>query len=160
GRLGMWGTSYGGITALKAAAERPPHLRAIVPVNATWDNYTDFLLLGGCRNAFWANGDWGPRMVAYNLTPPLAPDPDDRLTRLWQERLEQSRPWCLDWYDARGEAERWAARQIHADRVTAPTLAVCGWWDFYPQGTLDYFARLAGPKKLLLGPWKHALPDL
>jgi hypothetical protein len=49
GNVGMWGTSYGGITALKAA-ERPAHLRAIVPVNATWDNHSDFLLLGGCRN--------------------------------------------------------------------------------------------------------------
>src|SRR5262249_22651882 len=38
--------------------------------------------------------------------------------------------------------------------------AVCGWRDFYPQGTLDYFARLGGPKQLLMGPWKHILPDL
>ena len=45
GGVGMWGSSYGGITALKTAAERPPHLRAIVPVHATTDNYLDFLLL-------------------------------------------------------------------------------------------------------------------
>src|SRR5258708_6297975 len=43
---------------------------------------------------------------------------------------------------------------------TAATLAVCGWFCFYPQGTLDYFARLGGPKKLLIGPWKHILPAL
>ncbi len=160
GNVGMWGTSYGGITALKTAAERPPHLKAIVPVNATHDNYTDFLLLGGCRNGFWANGDLGPRMVAYNLTPPLTPDPDGHLARLWTERLERSVPWCLDWYDAHDEAARWSARVIPVDRIMAATLAVCGWWDFYAQGTLDYFARLVGPKKLLMGPWKHALPDL
>ena len=160
GNVGMWGTSYGGITALKTAAEQPAHLKAIVPVNATWDNYTDFLLLGGCRNAFWANGDWGPRMIAYNLTPPLAPDPDGHLLRLWMQRLEQASPWCLDWCDARDEVARWATRAIPAERVASATFAVCGWWDFYPQGTLDYFARLAGPKKLLMGPWKHALPDL
>ncbi len=160
GAVGMWGISYGGITALKAAAERPPHLKAIVPVHATWDNYSDFLLLGGCRNGFWANGDWGPRMIAYNLAPPLAPDPDGRLARLWQERLEHSTPWCLDWYDSPDEVARWAARAIPAERITAATFAVCGWQDFYPQGTLDYFARLAGPKKLLLGPWKHIMPDL
>ena len=45
-------------------------------------------------------------------------------------------------------------------RIMAATLAVCGWWDFYSQGTLDYLARLGGPKKLLIGPWKHILPDL
>src|SRR5215208_1254912 len=32
GRVGIWGTSYGGITAMAIAATRPPHLRAIVPV--------------------------------------------------------------------------------------------------------------------------------
>ena len=126
-----------------------------MPINATWDNFSDFLVLGGCRGAFWANGEWGPRMVAYNFTPPLAPDPDGRLARLWRERLEHAQPWCLDWYDARDETARWAAREIRAERITAATLAVCGWWDFYSQGTLDYFARLGGPKKLLLGPWKR-----
>lgn len=160
GHVGMWGTSYGGITALKAAAERPPHLRAIVPINATHDNYLDFLLLGGCRNGFWANGDWGPRMIAYNLTPPLAPDPDGRLAQLWAERLEQSRPWCLEWYDPANEAARWAARAIPVERIQAATFAVCGWKDFYVDGTFDYFSRLTAPKKLLMGPWKHAFPNL
>jgi putative CocE/NonD family hydrolase len=160
GSVGMWGTSYGGITALKAAAERPPHLRAIVPIHATTDNFLDFLLLGGCRNGFWANGDWGPRMVGYNLTPPLAPDPDGRLAALYAERLEHARPWCLDWYDPTDEAARWAERATPVERVAAATLAVCGWQDFYVQGTLDYFRRLSAPKKLLMGPWKHAFPDL
>ncbi len=159
GQVGMWGTSYGGITALKAAAQRPPHLRAIVPIHATADNYLDFLLLGGCRGGFWPNGDWGPRMIGYNLTPPLGPDPDGRLARLWAERREQSRPWCLDWYDHADEAARWAARAIPVERVAAATFAVCGWQDFYVQGTFDYFHRLAGPKKLLLGPWKHVFPN-
>jgi putative CocE/NonD family hydrolase len=57
GHVGMWGTSYGGITVLKTAAERPPHLRAVVPIHATTDNDLDFLLLGGCRNGFWPNGE-------------------------------------------------------------------------------------------------------
>jgi predicted acyl esterase len=160
GRVGMWGTSYGGITALKAAAERPPHLRAIVPIHATADNFLDFLLLGGCRNGFWASGDWGPRMIGYNLTPPLGPDPDGRLARLWAERLERSRPWCLDWYDPVDETARWARRAIPVERITAATFAVGGWQDFYAQGLLDYFQRLTAPKKLLMGPWKHAFPNL
>lgn len=160
GNVGMWGSSYGGITALKTAAERPPHLKAIVPVHVTTDNYLDFLLLGGCRNGFWPSGDWGPRMVAYNLTPPLAPDPDGRLARLWAERLQHSRPWCLDWYDSSNEAARWAERAIPVERITAATYAVCGWKDFYVEGTLDYFKRISAPKKLLMGPWKHAFPNL
>ena len=49
---------------------------------------------------------------------------------------------------------------IPVERITAATFAVCGWKDFYVQGTLDYFRRLAGPKKLLMGPWKHVFPNL
>src|SRR5262249_19729664 len=63
GMVGMWGTSYGGITSLKTAAHRPAHLKAIVPINATTDNFLNFLLVGGCRYGFWSNGDWGPRMI-------------------------------------------------------------------------------------------------
>src|SRR5947209_9299083 len=41
GRVGMWGLSYGGFTSIQVAALRPPHLRAIVPIQATDDRYTD-----------------------------------------------------------------------------------------------------------------------
>lgn len=160
GSVGAWGTSYGGITALKTAAERPPHLKAIVPIHATTDNFLDFLLLGGCRNGFWPNGDWGPRMIGYNLTPPLGADPQGRLESLWTERLKHARPWCLDWYDAANETARWAGRAIPVEQVTAATLAVCGWKDFYVDGTLDYFQRITAPKKLIMGPWKHVFPNL
>ena len=40
GNVGMWGVSYGGITALSVAATRPPHLKAIVPIHASADLYT------------------------------------------------------------------------------------------------------------------------
>jgi len=160
GNVGMWGTSYGGITSLKTAAERPPHLKAIVPIHATTDNFRNFLTVGGCLNGFWANGDWGPRMVGCNLTPPLESDHDGSLDRLWTERLKDARPWCLEWYDATDEAARWAERAIAVEQVTAATFAVCGWKDFYAQDTLDYFHRLGGPKKLLMGPWKHIFPNL
>jgi predicted acyl esterase len=145
---------------LKAAAERPPHLRAIVPIHATADNYNDFLLLGGCPGGFWANADWGPRMIGYNLTPPLCDDPDGHFARLWAARLEQFRPWPLEWYEHGSDPQRWARRAVAVERIEAPTYAVCGWRDLYPDRTLDYFNRIPAPKKLLMGPWKHVFPDL
>ena len=50
GRVGMYGVSYGGISALRTAAARPPHLRAIIPLLATADPYDDFVYPGGCFN--------------------------------------------------------------------------------------------------------------
>ena len=35
GSVGVWGYSYGGITALSIASTQPPHLRAIIPIHAT-----------------------------------------------------------------------------------------------------------------------------
>src|SRR5262249_39363180 len=151
--------TVGGFPGAKHATKKPPHLRAIVPVHATDDNYFDFLRLGDCPAGFWPNGDWGARMIGYNLTPPLRLDPDGRLAQTWAQRLEHSRPWCLDWYEPVDQAARWAGRAIAMERITAPPLAVCGWQAFYTQGNLDYFARLAGPKKLLMGPWKHVFPN-
>src|SRR4051794_21286103 len=47
GRVGMIGVSFGGITQLPTAAERPPHLRAIAPSSATSDLYRDVTYPGG-----------------------------------------------------------------------------------------------------------------
>ena len=41
-----------------------------------------------------------------------------------------------------------------------PTLAVSAWHDSYPRETLDYHSRLNVEKRLVLGPWKHELPDI
>src|SRR5262249_50772447 len=71
GSVGVGGAPYGGITALSVAAPRPPHLKAIAPIHACSDIYYDFVAPGGCRGGFWSQADWGPRMVAFNLMPPL-----------------------------------------------------------------------------------------
>ena len=49
--------------------------------------------------------------------------------------------------------------------VTAPAVHVGGWFDFYPQGTINSFASrqaIGGPgargnQKLVMGPWEHAV---
>jgi len=52
GNVGMWGISYGGFTAIQVATLQPPHLKAIVPMYATDDRYTDDVhYLGGCLTA-------------------------------------------------------------------------------------------------------------
>jgi putative CocE/NonD family hydrolase len=52
-----------------------------------------------------------------------------------------------------------------AANITAPAVHVGGWFDFYPQGTLNNFASrryLGGPgargnQMLVIGPWEHAI---
>src|SRR5207249_11041920 len=47
GRVGMIGVSFGGITKLLTAAQRPPHLRAIAASSALSDLYRDVAYPGG-----------------------------------------------------------------------------------------------------------------
>ena len=47
GRVGMIGVSFGGITQLLTAAQRPPHLKAIAPSSALSDLYRDVAYPGG-----------------------------------------------------------------------------------------------------------------
>ena len=160
GNVGMWGVSYGGITALAVAATRPPHLRAIVPIHACADIYHDFVAPGGCRGGFWSHADWGPRMVAYNLTPPLLEDPEGRWARIWAERLEANAPWLFAWWDHPDPDDFWAARVIPVERIACPTFHIGGWRDLYAEATVRDHARIQAPKRLLMGPWKHAFPDV
>lgn len=160
GQVGMWGVSYGGISALAVAATRPPHLRAIAPIHACADIYHDFVAPGGCRGGFWSHADWGPRMVAYNLTPPLLEDPDGRWARIWAERLEENVPWLFAWWDHPDYDDFWAARAIPVERIACPTFHVGGWRDLYAEATVRDHARIQAPKRLLVGPWKHAFPDV
>jgi putative CocE/NonD family hydrolase len=160
GNVGMWGVSYGGITALAVAATRPPHLRAIVPIHAGADLYHDVVAPGGCRGGFWLGADWGPRMVAFNLTPPLWQDAEGRWARLWAEHLEANDPWLFAWWDHPGFDEFWRARVIPVERIACPTFNVGGWRDLYAEATVRDHAAIRAPKRLLMGPWKHAFPDV
>jgi uncharacterized protein len=160
GHVGMWGVSYGGITALAVAATRPPHLRAIAPIHAGADIYRDFVAPGRCRGGFWSHADWGPRMVAYNLTPPLLEDPEGRWARIWAERLESSAPWLFAWWDHPEPDEFWDARAIPVERIACPVFQIGGWRDLHAEATVRGHARIQAPKRLLMGPWKHAFPDV
>ena len=160
GNVGMWGVSYGGITALAVAATRPPHLKAIVPIHASADLYHDVVAPGGCRGGFWLGADWGPRMVAFNLMPPLWHDADGRWARVWAEHLEANGPWLFAWWDHPDFDAFWQSRVIPVERIACPTFHIGGWRDLYAEATVRDHARIPAPKRLLMGPWKHAFPDV
>src|SRR5258708_12736674 len=78
GRVGMIGVSFGGITQLLTAAQRPPHLLAIAPSSATSDLYPDVVYPGGVLDSDFTF-PWTPFQkkgrTDYAIThpPPTAP---------------------------------------------------------------------------------------
>lgn len=160
-RVGVWGMSYGGIMSLAVAAQRPPHLRAIVPIYGCADLHRDFIAPGGCTNCLGSYG-WVSLVLALDLAPPGFVDPHGRWEAVWRERLERLRKgdiWPLDWQHHRDHDSYWQDKAIPVDQIDVPALVVGGWRDIYPQAMPDAYERMRGPKKLLMGPWVHTLPD-
>lgn len=156
GRTGIWGASYGGNTALAIAALRPPSLRAIVPIHAIDSEFQGAGWPHGCRGALVGEVDWGPRMIGTQLVPPLRFG--DRWLERWRARLEAlDQPFPFAWHTL--PPETWARWTTDIAAIEVPTLAVSAWHDSYPRETVDYWRRLRSEKRLVLGPWKHELPD-
>jgi putative CocE/NonD family hydrolase len=174
GAVGMVGRSYAGACQWLAAAERPPHLRALVPVVTGSDFFDGWIYQGGAFqlgfNLFWTHLMSDPRRAskisdAYRHLPlPDVPLPEPKWSRLY-----------LDWLAHSTDDDYWQSLSIDRryDRVEVPALNVGGWYDIFLGGTLENFARMREEggaeaardgQRLVVGPWAHgstygAYPD-
>lgn len=158
GSVGMYGISYGGISALRTATARPPHLRAIAPMYAATDFYSDFVYPGGCLNCL-AVSIWTSLMLAMELAPPMLHDADGRWQSVWRRRVDQAEPWILAWLEHPDRDRFWIDKAIPVERIDVPTFLIGGWRDLYPEAMVRTYERLRGPRKLWMGPWSHVAPD-
>jgi uncharacterized protein len=161
GDVGMWGVSYGAITALKAAALKPAGLKAIAPIHGTLDLYRDWVYPGGCRHAYPALHWGGVNMLGLQLLPPAVRDASGEWRRIWQEKIESVEPYMAEWYEhPERDDEYWQDRTMDPGAIEAPALFIGGWQDFYAQGMPRTFNEVNGPKQLVMGPWTHEDPNL
>jgi putative CocE/NonD family hydrolase len=133
GNLGMWGSSYGGITALQTAMHAPPQLKAIIAMHALVDRYADDVHYhGGCLPVNESVA-WAGRMVALNALPPLPEVVGDCWYTLWLERLERTPQWPLDWlrHQTRDDYWRQGSLSEHWEAIRCPVFAIGGWADSY-----------------------------
>jgi putative CocE/NonD family hydrolase len=159
GQVGMWGVSYGAVMTLRTALLRPPALKAIVPVMGFLDPERDFVHPAGRRGCLASLGLWGLTTLAMHLTPPLLQDPDGRWRDRWHERLEHGEPYLCDLLEhGPGDAE-WRRRAVDPSAIDIPTFCVSGWRDLSCDAMTRTYERVRGPRRLLVGPWMHTLPD-
>lgn len=160
GRIGMYGLSYGGETTLRAAAERPAPLEAIVPIHATHTMYRAHTH-GGAAELYRMAGGWGPMMQVQQAMPPSPRDNEGRWAEAWEDHLDELRegaPWLFQLVEHDTRDAYWQGEDIPVDRIDVPTFAMTGWRDLFTTATMEYFPQLGGEKRLLLGPWRHNLP--
>jgi putative CocE/NonD family hydrolase len=163
GHVNMMGISYGGFTALQVAALQPPHLTSIVPVDFTDDRYTDDChYRGGLLRMYYDLGWYGTRMVAWNAMPTDPTFAAEGSRAIWERHLAEDEPYLLAWLRHQVDGPYWRQGSVAdiVERITCPTFLIGGWRDGYPNPPLRLFQRLAGPRKLLVGPWDHRYPDI
>jgi len=168
GAVGMWGISYGGFTAIQVAALRPPHLRAIVPMYATDDRYTDDVhYVGGCPTISEL-AQYAVSQVGMNAMPPRPAywqrDTVDHRQADWRDRwrtrLDETPPWPIEWLRRQTDGPYWRQGSLAPDydAIEAAVLHIAGWMDGYTDAAFRMLERCAAPCKVLVGNWVHAFP--
>lgn len=158
GNVGVWGASYSGRAAFLAATAGPPHLKTIVPIVPLFDLY-DLWFPGGCLGGHSTSG-WLTSMLAIDLLPPTVPDPDGARFDRWRLRLEQQEPRGLGWRRSRERTDGMWTQPLDLSNVDIPTFLIGGWGDIFRKEVLDAYDQLSGPRRLLIGPWEHTLPNV
>ena len=158
GAVGMYGTSYSGFNAIQVAMERPPQLKAIVPIFATDDRYGDDVHYFGGALKQLDLVDYPTYMIAMNALPPVPAIYGERWREEWEQRVRSSEPWLIRWLEHQRYDDYWKFGSLREDygAIEAATMIVAGWADGYTNNSLRTIERLRCPKRVILGPWAHA----
>ena len=163
GHVNMMGISYGGFTALQVATHAPPHLTSIIPIDFTDDRYTDDChYRGGLLRMYYDIAYYGGQMVARNALPPYPEWSGDAWAKVWEHHLAHDEPYLLKWYRHQTDGEYWRNGSVRdaPERIRCPAFLIGGWRDGYTNPPLRLFQHLRVPRKVLIGPWNHAMPDV
>jgi hypothetical protein len=162
GSVGMWGISYGGFTAIQVAKLRPPHLRAIVPMYATDNRYTDDVhYIGGCVTVSELS-QYAVSMVGMNALPARPTFRGEGWLEEWRERLDRTPVWLFEWLRQQHDGPYWRQGSLAPDydAINAAMLLIGGWMDGYVDSALRMLERcVSAPRRALIGNWVHDYPD-
>jgi len=159
GDLGVWGISYGAVTAMRAAALDHPRLKALIAIMGPLDPSRDAFDHDGARSDLHQRAYWSASMLVEQLMPPLAGYDTAAARRRWHTRMHEVEPFLLDFVRHGPADPALADRVLDPHSITVPTLCVGGWRDPYADAITRLYEQLPGTKQLLMGPWMHAMPQ-
>ncbi len=184
GRVGMWGSSYGGMVQFAAAVQAPPALRCLLPTVTPADYYGGLAYRQGAFQLGQLLGWYtmkSAQTVGYRATAgeDVTADGSALLAHTaslgaeyWQlpardmPAVSRILPAWQRWLDHETLDEYWRTLSYAArrDRITTPALHVGGWFDLFLGGTLDNYRTLRQHaateharrnQALIVGPWTH-----
>ncbi|MCX4576786.1 CocE/NonD family hydrolase [Streptomyces sp. NBC_01571] len=171
GRVGMFGLSRGGVTALRIAALAPEPLGALVTVCSDDDRFDHGIEHGiehGIDGAGGAVPTTGAHARAAAALAHVARPPDPAYVGqvmwrdMWVKRLETVDPFIRTWPSHPAQDPYGSNGGAHEDGsvIRAAVLAVGGWHDPYRDSVLRLVQSLPPDRvRGVIGPWSHAYPD-
>ncbi len=182
GDVGVFGSSYLGVTALQAALAAPPHLKAAVSY-LTGANYHDGWAYSGGAFELSFNLWWTSFLAwdTFTRTRLKTRERDATLAALaevasdWETAahhlplsdlpaFRKVAPYWREWLEHPSYDAFWKRidQTAKAGRLKAPLLQVAGWYDNFCRGHLDLHAAMQGARgrarsrsRLVIGPWDH-----
>jgi uncharacterized protein len=161
GKIGMWGISYGGFTAIQVAKLRPPWLKAIIPIMATDDRYaTDIHYVGGCVTVSELS-QYAVSMVGMNALPAWPAYRGAGWIEEWRDRLDRTPVWLFEWLRQQHDGPYWRQGSLAPDyeAIDAAIFSIGGWMDEYVDAAVRMQEHCRAPRRTLVGNWVHAFPD-
>ena len=183
GRVGVYGSSYNGVTTLQATVAAPPHLQACVAYMTGTDYHLGWVYSGGAYelgfNLWWALHQAWDTASRLGGTEAIA-EATARLTGGMMEPWRALRhlplgdlplfrgglaPYYYDWLSHPAYDDYWRRVDVvaRAAEIKTPVLHISAWYDGFLRGHLDLNERLkAHPDahvrdhhRFVLGPWDH-----
>ncbi|MFC4949965.1 CocE/NonD family hydrolase [Pseudonocardia sp. GCM10023141] len=168
GRVGIYGSSYHGMSAYQAVAAQPPHLRAAVAMVGATDLAATthpgglfelgFLTLYGLGHCVAA-------VARLDVPDEAKAELLGRIGAAFADPLATVSTLPLDDVPVLGEFDFWRdwldgaagppTLRARPDLVEVPLLQVVAMRDFMAPTMLELAATLRGPHRTVLGPWAH-----
>ena len=166
GKVGLYGVSYLGITAVLGATTQHPALKAAFPIVPMGDAYRDILFNGGQLNTNFIPAWLGVITVlgALPIDSLIANPIDGKLLAL--DKLKNSTEFQIPLFanalkgtENSFDSDFWAERSLleQADKIKIPTFVVGGTRDLFQRSEPLWQEALKDHTtvKLFIGPWNH-----
>jgi len=185
GNVGIYGSSYMGITCLQTAIAAPPHLKAVMAYLTGTNFYQGWMYSGGALelgfNMGYTQGKARQAIPRLNLTPERRAYLLEELRNSGADREALSRflplseapvlkesdvlPYWKEYLEHANYDDYWRKLDVVArvSDIKAPVFHIAGWYDQFLKGHLDLnLALQQHPDKsirdthrFIVGPWDH-----
>ncbi|NJO82172.1 MAG: CocE/NonD family hydrolase [Blastochloris sp.] len=178
GNVGIYGSSYMGVTTVQAALAAPPHLKAALAYVTGANYHQGWTYSGGAFelgfNAWWTN------FLGWDTAARVEVSDDERQAMIGRLAAATADPWSVarhlpladipafqgpvaaywqDWIANPTYNDYWARLDAiaGAERIQAPMLQIAGWYDNFLHGQIELHQRLQDRPhhRMVIGPWDH-----